>query len=323
MAETMRAMSVTEQGVQLVEVPMPEPSADEVLVRVVSSSVNAGEEKVLEGGLVGRFLHAKTTPLILGWDFSGTVQAVGRGVTDLAPGQPVWGHLEFSHAQTQGTYAEYVTAPRAELAIKPDDVPCDVAAAAPTVTMTSLQSLRDLGQLGPGNRLLIIGAGGGIGSVSVGIGHRLGAHVTAVCSTKDVERVEGLGPDVVLDRRETDPLTGTASYDVVFDTPGVYSFGRCARAITKGGAYVTTLPGPGFFPGLVRSMFSSKRCHFVQVASKRADLELVGEWLSGGLQVPIDSRFPVTELGAALSRQKDRGRAGRVVVDVADGWPVG
>jgi NADPH:quinone reductase-like Zn-dependent oxidoreductase len=320
MAETMRAMSATKQGVELVEVPRPTPSVDEVLVRVVSSSVNPGEEKVLEGGIVGRFLHAKTTPLILGWDFAGTVEGFGGGVTDLEADQPVWGHLEFTYSQKQGTYAEYVTVPRAELAIKPDDVPFDVAAAAPTVTMTSLQSLRDLGGLGAGNRALIIGAGGGIGAVSVGIARRLGAHVSAVCSTKDAERVEALGADVVLDRREADPLGGSASYDVVFDTPGVYSFGRCAKKLNKGGAYVTTLPGPAFFAGMVRSMFSSKRCHFVQVASKRADLELVARWLSDGLEVPIDSRFPVAELGHALSRQKDRDRAGRVVVQVADGW---
>lgn len=321
MSEAMRAMSATAHGVELVELPKPMPSRNDVRVRVVSASVNPGEEKVLEGGFVGRFLHAKTTPLILGWDFAGTVDAVGEGVTDLETGQAVWGHLEFTPSQKQGSYAEYVTLPRAELAAKPDDVPFDLAAAAATVTMTGLQSLRDLGRLGTGGHALIVGAAGGIGAVSLGIAHRLGSQVSAVCSTKDVERVAALGADTVLDRKKVDPLAGESLYDVVFDTPAVHSFGRCARVLKKDGAYVTTLPGAALIAGMARALFTSKRCRFVQVASKREDLELVGAWLRDGLEVPIDSRFPVAELGAALNRQRNRERTGRVVVDVANGWP--
>jgi NADPH:quinone reductase-like Zn-dependent oxidoreductase len=187
--------------------------------------------------------------------------------------------------------------------------------------MTSLQSLRDHGRLGEGGRVLIIGAAGGIGSVAVGIAKRLGAHVTAVCSTKDVERVEALGADVVIDRKKSDPLDAESAYDVVFDTPAVHSFGRCAKVLRAGGTYVTTLPDGALVTGMARALFTSKRCRFVQVASKRGDLELVGGWLSDGLEVPIDSRYTIADLDAALKRQVDRGRVGRVVVDVAEGWP--
>ncbi len=188
--------------------------------------------------------------------------------------------------------------------------------------MTSLQSLRDLGRLKEGNKVLIIGAAGGVGSVSVGIAKNLGAHVTAVCSSKDVERVKALNPDVIIDRTKSDPLASEDLYDVIFDTPAVHSFGRCTHLLNSGGAYVTTLPDAGLVFGLARALFSSKRCYFVQVSSKQADLELVGSWLSAGLlQVPIDSRHPIANLDAALSRQKEKDRAGRVVVDVADGWP--
>ena len=321
MSETMMAMSASAQGVELVEVPKPTPGEAEVRIRVVASSVNPGEAKVLEGGLVGRFLHAKTDPLILGWDFAGTVDAVGEGVTDLQTGQPVWGHLAFTNSQTQGAYSEYVTASRTEIALKPDDVPFNVAAAAATVSMTGLQSLRDLGRLAPGGHALVVGAAGGIGAVSVGIAGRLGARVSGVCSTKDVERVAGFGANEVLDRKKVDPLAGRDLYDVVFDTPAVHSFGSCSKTLKKGGAYVTTLPGLALITGMARALLTSKRCHFVQVASKQKDLELVGGWLSDGLKVPIDSEFPVSELQAALDRQKDRARAGRVVVAVADNWP--
>ncbi len=320
MAEAMRAMGATADGVALTEIPKPVPGPGEVRIKVIASAVNPGEEKVISGDFVGRFLHAKTSPLVLGWDFAGTVDAVGDGVTDLDEGDAVWGHLEFSPSQKQGAFAEYVTAPRATLAVKPDDVPHHVAAAAATVTMTALQSLRDLGRLGDGGKALIIGAGGGIGAVAVGIGKRLGGHVTGVCSTKDVERAQALGADAVIDRKKSDPLAAESAYDVVFDTPGVHSFGRCAKVLRPGGTYVTTMPGPSLVTDMARALFTSKRCRFVQVAPKQADFELVGGWLSDGLEVSIDSRHKIADLGAALERQNDRGRAGRVVVDVAEGW---
>ena len=321
MAETMRVMGATGDGVEMLEIPKPKPGRGEVRITVIASAVNAGEKKVISGDFVGRFLHAKTSPLVLGWDFAGTVDAVGDGVTDIDEGAAVWGHLAYSMSQKQGAFAEHVTIPREALAAKPDDVPYHVAAATPTVALTSLQSLRDLGRLSEGGKALIIGAGGGIGSVAVGIGKRLGGHVTGVCSTKDVERVEALGADVVIDRKKSDPLDAESAYDVVFDTPAVHSFGRCAKILRAGGTYVTTLPNAALITGMARALFTSKRCCFVQVASRRADLELVGRWLSDGLEVPIDSRHKIADLGAALKRQTDRGRVGRVVVDVAEGWP--
>ena len=231
MAETMRAMGATADGVSVVEIPKPAPARGDVRVTVIASAVNAGEEKVIGGDVVGRFLHARTSPLVLGWDFAGIVDALGDGVTDLDEGVAVWGHLAYSPSTTQGTFAEYVRLPRAALAVKPDDVPYHVAAAAPTVALTSLQSLRDLGGLGEGGKALIIGAGGGIGSVAVGIAKRLGGHVTAVCGTKDVERVAALGADVVIDRRTSEPLDAESAYDVVFDTPAVHSFGQCVKTL--------------------------------------------------------------------------------------------
>jgi NADPH:quinone reductase-like Zn-dependent oxidoreductase len=313
-------MAATRDGVSMVEIPRPDPRPGEVRVRVVASAVNPGEAKVINGEFVGRFLHARTSPLVLGWDFAGTVDGCGAGVTDLQDGDAVWGHLAYSLSQRQGAFAEYVTVPRETVAVKPDDVPYHVAAAAATVTMTGLQSLRDLGGLGRDGKALVIGAGGGIGFVAVGIAKRLGGHVTAVCSTRDVERVSALGADAVIDRSRSDPFAAESVYDVVFDTPGANSFGRCAHALRSGGTYVTTMPGVGLVIGQVSALLSSKRCRFVQVAPKRADLELVGGWLSDGLAVPIDSRHKIADLQTALSRQHERDRVGRVVVDVAEGW---
>jgi NADPH:quinone reductase-like Zn-dependent oxidoreductase len=321
MADTMRAMGVTDNGVEMFEIPKPIPEKGEVRVKVIASSINPAEDKLVTGDFVGRFLHAKTSPLVLGWDFAGTVDALGEGVTDIEEGTPVWGHLPFSNSTKQGTFSEYITLPREELAVKLDNVQYHIAAAAPTISMTALQSMRDLGGLGKDGNVLIIGAGGGIGSVSIGIAKRLGAHVTAVCSTKDVERVSALGADVVIDRKKSNPLDAESKYDVVFDTPAVHSFGQCVKSLREGGSYVTTLPGLALFTGKIRALFTSKNCHFVNVASKRADLELVGDWLNSGMEVPIDSRHKIADLETALKRQTDPERSGRVVVDVVDGWP--
>lgn len=321
MTETMRAVATDKDGTEFIEIPKPSPGRGEVLIKVIASAVNAAEEKILSGSFVGRFLHSKTSPLILGWDFAGIVAALGEGVNDISKGDTVWGHLAYSSSQKQGAYAEYITVAREEFAVKPEKVPFQIAAASATVSMTSLQSIRDLGRFNEGDRVMIIGAAGGIGSVSIGIGKRLGGHVTAVCSTRNIELVEALGADVVIDRKKSDPLETKPAYKVVFDTPAVYSFGRCTHILESGGAYVTTLPNTALVTGMGRALFSSKRCYFVQVASRRADLELVGDWLSDGLEIPIDSRYKIADLGAALERQTDRDRIGRVVVDVADGWP--
>ena len=128
MADMMRAMAATGDRVEMTEIPKPTPGPGDVRVKVIASAVNPGEEKVIGGDFVGRFLHAKTSPLVLGWDVSGPVDAIGDGVTDVDVGAAVWGHLAYSPSQTQGAFAEYVTLPREAVGAKPDKVPYHVAA---------------------------------------------------------------------------------------------------------------------------------------------------------------------------------------------------
>ncbi len=316
----MKVMSMERGGASLAEIPTPEPGPGEIRIRVVASSINPAEEKIAAGELVGKFLHGQGTPLVLGYDLSGVVDAVGAGVDDLREGDAVFGHLAYSRSTKFGAFAEFAVTRRDAVALVPEGLPPHIAAASPTVCLTALQSLRDRGRLQRGGRVLVIGAGGGIGAVAVGITKRLGAAVTAVCSTKDVERVAALGADEVIDRTRSDPLAGESKYDVVFDTPAVHSYGQCARLLAPGGAYVTTLPGLGLLTGKLMTLFSSKRCEFVAVESRREDLELVAGWIADGMEVPIDSRHRIGELDDALARQADRQRAGKVVVDITDGW---
>ncbi len=260
-------MGVTGDGVT--EIPKPTPGSGEVRVKVIASAVNPGEEKVIGGDFVGRFLHAKTSP---------------------------------SPSQEQGAFTEYLTSPRAALAAKPDDVPYHIAAAAATVAMTALKSLRDLSRLGDGGKALIIGAGGGIGSVAVGIGKRLGGHVTGVCSTKDVERVGALSADAIIDRKKSDPLDAESAYDVVLDTPGVHPSATARRCCGPAAPISRRCQARPWSPVWRVRWSPPSVVDSFQVAPRRADLELVGACLSDGLDVPIDSRHKIADLGAAPPR---------------------
>jgi NADPH:quinone reductase-like Zn-dependent oxidoreductase len=239
---TMRAMVLLRplpkhefSDVEEAQIPLPEPARGEIRVKIAVAGASDGEQQVLANSWTGIFLRRRQFPLVLGWDFCGTVDKIGPGVTeedtrDLDVGAPCFGFLQYGPFLTQGTFGEYVTVPANTLAPRPADVPEPVAAAAATCGLTALQGLRDKGGLSQdaaaaAKRVLIIGAAGGIGAVAVGIAKRLGAgHVTGICSTKDVERVRALGADQVLDRSQINPLVlsdGDLPYDIVFDTPAV------------------------------------------------------------------------------------------------------
>ena len=157
---------------------------------------------------------------------------------------------------------------------------------------------------------------------AIALAKQLGARAVGVCSTKDVAKVERLGADRVIDRKQQDFLATDERFDVVLDTPSKYSFGQCSPLLAPGGTYVDlhpwTLPG-----GFVQSLLTSKRCRFAQVASRRSDLEQVGTWITQGMPpaVQIDSRFPVSDLAPALKRRLEPARAGQVVVEVSGNWP--
>lgn len=320
--ENMKAMDMSDGpgNLRVIEIPKPAPGNSEVLVRVENSAVEDGERQVLNRTWVGLFLHSKKTPMVLGWNVAGIVEAVGPDA-DLQVGDKIWGHLDFDPFQKQGAYSEYVTMRASAVAKRPEQLSAAEAASFATPGLTALQALRDYGGLNSGNSLLIIGAGGGIGAVMISIAKQLGAEVYAVCSSKDIDKVKAHGADHVIDRKQTDFLQSDIKVDVILDTPSKYNYQQCASLLKDGGAYVDlhpwTLPA-----GLLLSLFSSKRCKFVQVDSKRKDLELLGRWLAEGMTLPVsvESEFPVTALQDAYQQRLNPARSGAVVVDVAAGW---
>ena len=320
----MRALAAESIGstgnLRVMEVPAPVAGAGELRVRVDHSALNPADWKVVTGASGAGFIHAKSFPLVVGYDVSGTIDAVGEGVSDLSVGDDVFGHLAYAGKQKQGAFAELVTIPASAVAKKPAGVSHEAAAASATAGLTALQAMRDVGRLRAGDRVLIIGASGGVGSLAVGIAKRLGAKVTGVCSTDSVGLVRELGADDVIDRKKEDLGARGGDYRVVFDTPSASSYRQCSALLASGGTYVVTLPSFAFVTGKVASLFSSKRCAFVIVESKRADLEELGRWLADGLTVAIESRHLVKDGAAAIDAIGAGGRRGRIAMQVKDGW---
>jgi NADPH2:quinone reductase len=319
----MRAIATPSYGpleqIQSMDLPVPEPQAGQVRLRVHASAINPSELKVATGKV--KFLHARKFPLILGYDISGVVEQLGPGAKTFAVGDEVFGFLPYNGSNRWGAFAEEVVASEGWLARKPAGMSHELAAAVATAGATALQSLRDHGRLAAGGRTLIIGASGGVGSIGIGVAKKLGAHVTAVCSTQAVELLGSLGADEIIDRKQHDYLKAAKGpFDVVFDAAAASSWGATRHLLGRGGTYVTTLPSLAFVLNLPASLFSSTRVRLVVVKSKPDDLALLGRWIEEGLKVPIDSSVPVRDVVSGM-RRLDRGAMmGRITVTVRDGF---
>ena len=306
------------ENLAIIDAPVPTPGRGEVRVRVVASALNPADYKVITGTL--KFLHARNRPLILGYDFSGTVEALGDGVTSVSVGDDVFGFLPYGPFNARGAFAESLVAKADELARKPAGVSHEIAAAAATTGLTALQSLRDLGRLPKSNgKVLVTGVSGGVGSIAMGVAKKLGASVTAVGSGNGLELARQLGAIEVLDRTAR-ALPGDlpARFDVGFDAAAAYRWQQWQGTLVKGGAFVTTLPSAAFAADKIASLFSATRVEFINVKCRPADLELLGSWLADGLSVPLASTIPVRDVAKGL---KDLMKAGgRIAVRVADGF---
>jgi NADPH:quinone reductase-like Zn-dependent oxidoreductase len=318
----MKAMAAPGYGplerIARIEAQLPTPGAGEVRVRVVASALNPADFKVVLGTL--KFLHGRTRPLIVGYDFSGTVDAVGPSVSGVSAGDDVFGFLPYGPGNRRGAFAESLIARADAIAIKPAGVSHEVAAAAATTGLTAIQSIRDLGRLPEeGGHVLVTGVSGGVGSIAVGVARRLGAKVTAVGSGSGLELARRLGASEVKDRtKEALPGDRRSEFDVVFDAAAAYRWRGWRGALKPGGAFVTTLPSLAVLVDKLHSLFTSTRVDFVNVKSRPADLRLLASWLADGLEVPLASTIPVRDVAEGLAQLRKAG--GRVAVQVAGGF---
>lgn len=310
--------------VELSEIEKPEPADHEVLVHVVASSVNRSDYYALGGAavlmrpMIGGFRRPKSERL--GGDFAGVAEAVGKSVTDVQPGDEVYG------ART-GAFAEYVCA-KAAVARKPTNLSFEEAAAVPIGALTALEAVRDHGRLKPGQRVLVNGASGGVGIYAVQLAKALGAgHVTAVCSTRNVEQARSLGADRVIDYTREDYTRGGERYDLLVDVAGNHSWRDNRRVLDPHGKRVLVgmpkgnrLIGPlgrlALF--MVSRQFTKGRQSFFVCKPNRENLAFLRELIEAGKVRPVVDRvYPLSEVVDALETMGKGHVQGKLVVRIA------
>lgn len=305
--------------VRVEEVDPPELTDDRVLVRVRASSLNKADLHQLRG--FPRFLRPVTRngvlrpkSVLFGTDFAGVVEAVGNDVTDLAPGDEVFGGRS-------GAFAEYVSA--INVVRKPPNVSLEEAATMGIAGLTALQGLRDKGQLQPGERVLINGASGGVGTLSVQIAKALGGHLTAVCSTRNLEQARDLGADLVLDYTREDFTRERERYDLIVDVAGGHSWFALRRVLAPGGRLVVvgghgSRSQLGHLAGLwLASRLGKQTVKFFIAAFNKEDLQTLADLLeSGDLKPTIDRTYELDEAQDALRAFGEGHVRGKLVLTI-------
>jgi NADPH:quinone reductase-like Zn-dependent oxidoreductase len=321
----MKAIVYTHYGspdvLQLIEVERPTPRDNEVLVQVHAVSVNAGDLHVLRADpflirLMGYgLLRPKNT--ILGAAIAGRIKAVGANVTQFQPGDDVFGDVSESG---WGGFAEYVCARADAMVLKPSRLSFEEAAAVPVAAVTALQGLRDKGHIQSGQKVLIYGASGGVGTFAVQLAKSFGAEVTAVCSTRNVDIIRSLGADHVIDYTREDFTQNGEQYDLILAANGNRSISEYKRALRPNGTYVMSggsekqmfqamLLGPWL------SMIGTKKMGNVMAKPNTRDLGFVKELLEEGQVIPvIDRRYPLRETAEALCYLEAGHARGKVVI---------
>lgn len=296
MKHTMKAVSQDKLGgpevLELVTLPTPEPGVSEILIRVQAAGVNPidGAQRQT-GAFVGQ------PPFVLGWDISGTVEAVGPGVTLYKPGDEVFGLLPFP--QGHGAYAEYAVGPTRAFVLKPDRLDHVQAAAIPMVGLTAWQALVDTARVGESSHVLIDGASGGIGHLAVQIAKARGAHVTALASAEDVDFVRSLGADIVIDYNDTDFTEAVHVQDVVLDVVGGDYPARALDVLKPGGILVSTQPST--LPPLAETAAKRGiRLAGIIVEADDVGMSALADLAAAGKLVPtIAATFPLEDARAA------------------------
>src|SRR5438445_1433017 len=307
------------------DVPKPDVDGDRVLIRVRAASANPYDWHFMRGlPLIARTSMGLRKPKysLLGSDVAGEVEVVGDAVTRFRPGDDVFGFIG------SGGFAEFVSAPEKLLALKPDNLSFEQAAQVPLAAVTALQGLRDAGKLQSGQKVLIVGASGGVGTFAVQIAKWYGADVTGVCSTRNLEMVRSIGANRVIDyTREDFTRTGQA-YDLIFQLAGTASPSACRRALTpKGRLVLSSGDSPGRIVGPVAriikavllSPFIGQTMRPLVAKPTSDNLHFLAELIAAGRVTPvIDRTYPLSAAPDAI-RYLETGRArGKVVISVKD-----
>jgi NADPH:quinone reductase-like Zn-dependent oxidoreductase len=307
--------------VQLTDVAKPVPNDTEVLIKVRAASVNPLDWHFMRGKpyvvRLGAGPH-KPKNTRLGVDLAGEVETVGRNVKQFKPGDEVFG-------VSRGAFAEYVCAIEDKLAPKPANLSFEDAAAVPVAAISALQGLRDRGRIQPGHKVLIDGASGGVGTFAIQIAKSFGAEVTAVCSTRNVDRARSLGADHVMDYTREDFTKSGQRYDLILAANAYHSILDYRRALSPKGIYVMAGGGglqilQSISLGPVLSLIGTKKMCFFMANVNQKDLLLLKNLLEARKVVPIiDRRYPLSDAAEALRYLEEGHAQGKVVITVEHG----
>lgn len=319
----MKAMVHHEYGqpdvLRLEDVPRPAPGEDEVLVRVCAVGLNWADYSVLTGvPYMIRLGFGLRRPRngIRGTDLSGEVEAIGSGVTGFQQGDEVFGWCK-------GGLVEFVSVPEANLLTKPGNITHEQAAAVPMAGMVALQAMRDVGEVEPGRRVLVVGASGGIGTFAVQIAKSMGANVTGVCSTDNVDLVRSIGADHVIDYTEQDFTDLEERFDVILDIADQHSFSARRRVLNPGGVLIPNSGEGGRLAGSLRRIIAARllspflpvKLHPFLSTYEHEDLVVLKKLIASGEIQPVVGRtYPLLEAAAALDFVGKRHSRGKTVV---------
>jgi NADPH:quinone reductase-like Zn-dependent oxidoreductase len=325
-AELMKAIVYRCYGstdvLEFTDVEKPRPADDEVLVKVQAASVNPLDWHFMRGKpYFMRLMSGLGAPddTGVGVDFAGTVEAVGSNVERFKAGDEVFGG-------GNGVFAEYITISEdGPLAMKPASASFEQAASTPIAALTALQALRDIGKLEPGQKVLINGASGGVGTFAVQIAKSLGAEVTGVCSTRNVEMVRSLGADHVFDYKKEDYTESGEQYDLIVDMVSNHSLSENKRALKPNGILVIVGGGKGNWLGpmmnpikaLLMSPFVEQEIVMILAQLRKDDLTILADLIQDGKVTPvIDRRFRLSEVPAALQYSEEGHARGKIIINM-------
>ena len=320
MIDLMKAIVYTKYGppdvLRLKEVEKPVPKDNEILVKIHAASLNAYDWRHLRASpffmrLMGAGL-LRPRHKILGADIAGRVEAIGRNVTEFRPGNDVFGEGRY------GGLAEFVCVDEKRFVPKPADLTFEEAAAVPMAGLTALQGLRDKGKIQAGQKVLINGASGGVGTFAVQIAKAFGTEVTGVCSTAKMDLVRSIGADHVIDYTQEDVTKNGQLYDLIFDNAAFRSISKYRRILAPGGRYVLAGGSMGrFFQLMLMSMTGVKNMGLMVASVNQKDLLFLIELMKAGkVKSIIDKRFPLAETAEALRYLEDGHARGKIVITV-------
>lgn len=323
----MKAASIDRYGppevIVVREMPMPVVGDNDVLIRQHASNVSPADCAMRSANpFVIRFFTGFLRPKapVPGETVAGTVEAVGAKVKRFTPGDRVFGITEIA----AGALGELVAMPEdSAIVVMPEGLSLEEAGGLPYSYLTAMPFLRDEARLAPGATLLINGAAGSIGTVAIQLARSMGAHVTAVCSTRNIELVRSLGADEVIDRTKTDFTKAVAKYDVVFDAVGKSSYGACRKALKRGGIYLTTVPSFAILVHMMRkNRADGTRAKLATTglrpaADKAKDMIILSQLVENGtLRGVIDKVFPLAQIAEAHRYVELGTKAGDVIITI-------